>query len=155
MTLKAIDTVFFILLGLLTFRGFLKGFTGELFSIASISVGLIAAVFFFKPGGAFLRSRYFHDLGLIPEILAFGGIFLLVFIAGKILARVVKDIITGLHLEKLDKALGLVLGLAEALALISVTLLIIMIQPFFEALPLLGESLFARFIVPLLGGFGV
>ncbi|MDR2071813.1 MAG: CvpA family protein [Spirochaetaceae bacterium] len=155
MTLPAIDTAFFILLGLLTLRGFLKGFTGELFSIASLALGLIAAVFFFKPGGVFLRSRYFQNLSLIPEILAFTGIFLVVFIAGKIIERIVKDIITGLHLEKLDKALGLILGLAEALALISVTLLIIMIQPFFEPLPLLGESLFARFMVPLLGGFGV
>jgi membrane protein required for colicin V production len=153
--LPAIDVVFFILLGLLTLRGFLKGFTGELFSLASLAVGLIAAVFFFKAGAVFLRSRYFPGLTVIPEILSFGGIFLIAFIAGKLLERIVKDIINGLHLEKADKALGLVLGLAEALALISAVVLILVIQPLFDALPLLEKSLFAGFILPLLGGFGV
>jgi membrane protein required for colicin V production len=151
----SLDLVFIILLGLLTLRGFLKGFTGEFFSIASLALGLISAVFFFIFGADFLRARYFQNLALLPEILAFFGIFLIVFIAGKILEHIIKDIIKRLNFDTLDKALGLVLGLAEALALISLVLLILIIQPLFNAKALLEGSIFARLFLPLIGVFRV
>jgi membrane protein required for colicin V production len=153
--LSSIDLVFIILLGLLTLRGFLKGFTGEFFSIASLALGLISAVFFFKNGAVFLRARYFQNLALLPEILAFFGIFLIVFIAGKILEHIIKDIISRLNLDKLDKVLGLALGLAEAIALISLVLLLLTIQPLFDSSSLLEGSIFARVFLPLIGGFRV
>jgi membrane protein required for colicin V production len=150
--LSAVDLVFFILLGLLVLRGFLKGFAGEFFSLASLVLGLLGSVFFFKPGAAFLRDRYLQNTAFIPEILAFAGIFLIVFIAGKILEHIIKDIIKGLHLSGLDKGLGLVLGLAEGFALIVLAVLLIGIQPLFDGKQLLGESLFARLVLSLMGG---
>lgn len=155
MNLSALDLIFIILLGLLTLRGFLKGFTGEFFSIASLALGLISAVFFFKNGAEFLRARYFQNLALLPEILAFFAIFVIVFIAGKILEHIIKDIISRLNLDKLDKVLGLVLGLAEAIALISLVLLLLTIQPLFDAGSFLKGSIFARVFLPLIGVFRV
>jgi membrane protein required for colicin V production len=144
------DLVFFILLALLTLRGFLKGFTGEFISLASIALGLIGAVFFFKSGGAFLRLNYLK-MPVLPEILSFIAIFLIVFIAGKILEKILKDIIDKLNLDKLDKGLGLFLGLAEALALISIILLFLFIQPLFNSRDLLAGSIFARMLLPFIG----
>jgi membrane protein required for colicin V production len=152
---SAMDLVFIILLGLLTLRGFLKGFTGEFFSIASLALGLISSVFFFKNGANFLRVRYFQNLALLPEILAFFGIFLVVFIAGKILEHIIKDIIGRLNLDKLDKVLGLVIGLAEAVALIFLVLFLLRIQPLFDGSSFLEGSIFARVFLSLIGGFGV
>jgi membrane protein required for colicin V production len=147
--------VFLILLGLLALRGFLKGFTGEFFSIASLALGLIGAVFFFKNGASFLRDRYFQGTALLPEVLAFLGILFLVFAAGKILERIVTDIIRRLNLDRINRALGLILGLAEALALISISILFLTIQPLFNAEGILGESRFAALLLPLIGVFRV
>ena len=151
---QPLDLAFIVLLGLLALRGFLKGFTGELFSIASIAMAFIASVFFFKNGAAFLRSRYFQ-MDYIPELLSFLGIFLIVFIAGKIIEHVVKDIIKRMGLRVLDRVLGIFLGAAEAAALFILVLFLLVIQPLFDPLPLLGQSLFVRILLPLMEGFRV
>ena len=152
--MQTLDLFFVILLGLLVLRGFLKGFTGEFFSIASLALALIVSVFLFKNGAAFVRSRYIQA-PFLPEILSFLGIFLIVFLAGKIVEHIVKDIIGRLNLQTLDKVLGLFLGLAEAAALIVLVLFLLVIQRLFDPAPLLGQSLFARFLLPLMEGFHV
>jgi membrane protein required for colicin V production len=154
MNLSTMDTIFLVLIALLTLRGFLKGFTGEFISLASFTLGLIGAVFFFKNGGAFLRARYL-SMPVLPEILSFIAIFLIVFITGKILEKILKDIIDKLNLEKFDKALGLFLGLAKALALISIVLLALSLQPLFDARDLLASSVFARVLLSFIGTAGV
>jgi membrane protein required for colicin V production len=153
--LPVIDLVFIVLLGLLTLRGFLKGFTGEFFSIASLALGILAAALLFKNGAAFLRNRYFQNLALVPEVLAFLAIFLAVFLLGKILEHIVKDIISRLNLDRLDRALGLFLGVAEACALIVLTVFVLLIQPLFDPQELLGKSFFVRLLAPLIGAFRV
>ena len=156
--MQVLDLVFVILLGLLVLRGFLKGFSGELFSIASPALAFVAAVFFFRNGAEFLRSRFDQDalqMALFPEILAFLGIFIVVFIAGKIAGRIVKDVIVRLRLDVLDKVLGLFLGLAEALALIILILFLLNAQPLFNSGPLLDQSLFAKYLLPFVEVFHV
>ncbi|MDR1352687.1 MAG: CvpA family protein [Treponema sp.] len=144
-----IDIVFFALLGLLTLRCFLKGFTGEIIALASFAFGVMAAVFFFRAGAAFIRTKALAGVAVVPEILAFAGIFIVVFIAGKILDRIVKDIIERLHLDGLNRFLGVFLGFVEGLALISVILIVLWLQPLFDSSPLLESSFFARVILPL------
>jgi membrane protein required for colicin V production len=151
---QTLDLIFIILLGLLVLRGFLKGFTGEFFSLASITLAVITAALFFKNGAAFLRSRYLQ-MDILPEILAFLIIFIVVLIAGKILEHIIKDIISRLNLHTFDKVLGLLLGLAEGFALIVVVLLILKNQPLFDISLLLEESFFARLFLPLMGVFHV
>ena len=152
--MQPLDMAFIILLGLLVLRGFLKGFTGEFFSIASLALALIVSFFFFKNGAAFLRARYIQA-PFFPEILSFLGIFVVVFIAGKIIEHIVKDIMERLHLQTFDKVLGIFLGFAEALALIVLVLFLLAVQPLFDPVPLLGQSLFARLLLPLMEGFHV
>ena len=150
--MQALDLVFMVLLCLLLLRGFLKGFTGEFFSIASLVLALTAAVFLYKNGAVFLRIRFIQKpLGgtFVPEIISFLAIFGIVFIAGKIIEHIVKDIISRLNLDTLDKVLGLFLGLAEAFVLIILVLFLLQIQPLFDPSQLLGKSLFARLFLPL------
>jgi len=148
--MQTLDLIFVILMGLLVLRGFLKGFTGEFFSLASVTLGVIIAVLFFKNGAAFIRSRYLQ-MDILPEIIAFLAIFLVVFIAGKILEHIIKDIIERLNLHTLDKVLGLFLGLAEGFALIIVVLFVLLKQPLFDPINLLINSFFARLLLPFLG----
>jgi len=49
-----IDIVFVGLIGLFMIRCYLKGFVSELLSMAALVLGLLAAIFFYKNGGAFL-----------------------------------------------------------------------------------------------------
>jgi membrane protein required for colicin V production len=148
--MQTLDLIFVILIGLLVLRGFLKGFTGEFFSIASVTLAISAAVLFFKNGAAFLRIRYLQ-MEIIPEIIAFFVVFLVVFIAGKILEHIVKDIIKYLNLHTLDKVLGLFLGLAEGFVLIVVVLFVLINQPLFDPIHLLINSFFAQLLLPLVG----
>ena len=152
--MQALDLIFIVLVGLLVLRGFLKGFTGEFFHLASLALSLIAAVLFFKNGAVFIRSRYLQ-MEFFPEILAFLAIFAAVFIIGKIIERIVKDIITRLNLDTLDKILGIVIGLAEGLAVIVIALFLLTIQPLFDPAPLVDQSFFARFFLPFVGAIHV
>ena len=152
--MQALDMIFLVLIGLLVLRGFLKGFTGELFFIASLSLALTASVLFFKPGAAFIRLHYLQ-MKLLPEMLSFLIIFIVIFIVGKILERIVKDIIDRLYLDALDKVLGIFIGLAEGFILIVIILFVITIQPLFDPIPLITQSLFARLLLPFVGGIRV
>lgn len=152
--MQALDIVYIVLAGLLVLRGFLKGFTGEFFSIASVALSVIAAVFLYKPGAGFIRSRYLQ-VELFPEILAFLIIFGAVFVIGKIIEHIVNDIIKRLNLDALDKVLGIFLGLAESFVLIVISLFLLTIQPLFDPAPLLEQSLFARLLLPYMGAFSV
>ena len=151
----ALDIIFFVLMGLLALRGLLKGFAGELFSLASLALALVASLFFYTYGAIILRSLFKQELiqmAPVPEILAFIGIFILVFILGKCAGSIVKGIIVSLSLDGLDKFLGLLLGLAEAIALIGLVVFLLKLQSFFDPQPLLDQSIFARFFLPLIEG---
>jgi len=152
--MQTLDIIFIILLGLLVLRGFLKGFTGEFFSIASVALGVIAAFFFFKSGAEFLRSRYLQ-MPFLPEILAFLAIFIIVYIAGKFIGHIIQDIIKRLNLHTFDKVLGIFLGLAEAFAVIIIVLFILVKQPLFDPAPLVGKSIFAWLLWPFIGDIRV
>jgi membrane protein required for colicin V production len=149
--MTAFDVVLLAVAGLLILRAFLRGFTGEIFSIASLTLGIFAALFFFKNGAAFLRILFLPGVPLVPEILSFLVIFLAVFITGKILEHVVKDIVNRLGLNGLDRFLGLILGLAEGIVVIALVLVFISIQPLFTSAALLEGSVLARLVIPLIG----
>ncbi|MCL1812686.1 MAG: CvpA family protein [Treponema sp.] len=152
--MQTLDLIFIVIAGLLVLRGFLKGFTGEFFSIASVAFSVIAAVLFFKTGAVFIRSRYLQ-MELLPEILAFFVIFIAVFAVGKIFEHTIKDIVTRLDLGILDKILGMILGLAESFALIVLSLFVLTIQPVFDPAPLADKSFFAQYLLPLVRAFRV
>jgi membrane protein required for colicin V production len=55
-----------------------------------------------------------------------------------------------INLESLDRALGFFLGLAEGILVVFILILLIQLQPLFEAGDILAESVFARLLTPLL-----
>ena len=152
--MQVLDMVYLALIGLLVLRGFLKGFTGEFFSIASLALGISAAALLFRQGAHFLRSNYL-PAAMLPEIFAFLVIFIAVFFMTKIVERIVKDIIDRLGLETLDKTLGIVLGLAESFALIILSLFFLSIQQIFDHTPLVEHSIFAQLLLPFVEVFHV
>jgi membrane protein required for colicin V production len=130
----------------------LKGFVGEVFSMAAIILGILCALFFYKNGGEFLRTTFWPGLKVIPEVIAFISLFIIVFIVVKILESMFKGIIERVKLSGIDRFLGTILGLAEGIAVVSLVLLLLKIQPLFDPSSILSDSVFAKILLPLITG---
>ena len=152
MNLSVLDIVFILLTALFMIRCYLKGFVSELLSMAAFVLGILASLFFHKNGAAFLRERFWPDLAVIPEVVAFIALFIIVFIIIKLLEILLKGIIQGIKLGKADRFLGILFGFAEGIAVISLCIFILRIQPLFDPSEILSESVFARFLLPFLTG---
>ena len=83
-------------------------------------------------------------------LIAFLVLFLLLYLLVKLLERLLAAAFERLKLEKLDRAIGLFLGLAEGLLAVCIVLFLLNWQPFFEVKGILAQSLFARFLSPIL-----
>jgi membrane protein required for colicin V production len=146
-----IDIVFLVLIALLIIRCGLRGLIKELMSMASVALGLLAAVSFYRQGAAFVRTKILAEVAVLPELIAFVALLAVVFFAIKILEHILQDIISRIHLGGLDHALGLVFGLLEGLVLVRLILFVLNIQPLFDAASLLDQSVLVKLLDPLMG----
>jgi len=147
-----IDFIFVALVLIFIIRCYLKGFISELFSMAAIVLGLLASLYFYKNGGEFLRNRFMPEMKTIPEILAFIALFLIVFLVIKLLEIMLKGIINEIKLGGADRFLGIIFGFAEGLAVVSLILFVLRIQPLFDPSSILSDSFFAGLLLPLITG---
>lgn len=152
MSFSVIDMVFLGLMGLFMIRCYIKGFISELLSMAAVVLGLLASLFFYKNGADYIRANYLPDLKVIPEILAFVILFIVVFIVVKLFEILLKGVIEGVRLKGADHFLGIVFGFAEGLAVISLILFLLRVQPLFDPSQLLSDSFFAKLLLPLITG---
>lgn len=143
-----LDVVLALIALLAGLRGFFRGFVTEFLSMAAIILGIAAAVIFSAPL-ATLLSRYF-DGSLWIQIITFLGLFILVYIVVKLLEGVLHNGVEKLRLKNLDRTLGFLLGIFEGVLVISVILIVLDIQPFFDVSDLLANSFCARLLLPLL-----
>jgi membrane protein required for colicin V production len=146
-----LDIIFIIITAAIVIRCAMRGFIEEFLSMAAIIVGIAGAVFLSGPIGAVIEKHF--GLAMWSQIIAFLGCFVVIYIIIKILENVIQNIFDKLNLEKLDKALGFILGLLEAFLVIAVLVFLLSwftLLPFLEIDKLLQESFIARFIQPLL-----
>ena len=117
-----IDWIALGLIGVFAVSGFFNGFTKELFSVAAWLFSL-AAAWFFGP----ILFPYFEGYIVNPEIkkvVSFVGLFLLLFIAFKLVGSFLSKTFSVLGLGGLDKILGFGFGgLKVSIILLSVFLL--------------------------------
>ncbi|MDR1899716.1 MAG: CvpA family protein [Treponema sp.] len=150
--IAVIDIFFFILIALLVLRCTLRGFIGEVMSVASFLLGLLASLCFYKNGGRFVREQFMPGMKLLPEVLAFVALFLVVFVLVKILEHILKDIIDRVSLGGVDRFLGILLGFAEGIVAVGLILFVLTIQPLFDPAQVLDRSVFADLFLPLITG---
>ena len=148
MSFATIDIVFAILIAALAVRGAIRGFVAEFGSVAALFLGLGGAIALYKSVAA-LIGKWF-GVSLWNPLIGFLVVFLLIYLVVKALERLLAALFDKLDLERLDRAIGLFLGLAEGLLLVGVLLVLLNWQPFFDIRGLLGDSLFARMLSPLL-----
>lgn len=152
-SLSVLDIVFLVLIGLLVLRGGIRGFIREFLSWPTLALGTLGSVFFYKNGALFIERHFLPGMKVLPEILAFIGIFVIIFLAFKILEKILKDIVEGINLGGVDRALGVVFGFLEGAALTAFVLFVLAIQPLFDPLAVLGSSVFAKLLLPLIFNF--
>jgi membrane protein required for colicin V production len=116
MKLAVCDLILLGLILLAVIRCVARGFITEVFSFVAVAGGLLLAFLFDRPLGIFL-ARFFGDARWTP-IAAFLIIFILVYLVTKIFENTLTVILGKLHLDKLDRALGLFLGLGEGIILV-------------------------------------
>lgn len=149
------DWIFSGLVVLLAVRCFVRGFVQEILSVASYLVGLLAGLLFSNKVIELAGKRI--DLAAIPPsvqyVVAFIVCALLGFIVMKLIEKLIREGLEAANLDIFDKILGLVLGIGEGLAVVSLVLVILKIQPFFDASRLISESVFASALLPLVGPF--
>jgi membrane protein required for colicin V production len=155
--MNTLDWIFVVVLVLLGIRCMSRGFVAEVLSVAAILVGLLAALLLYKPAGELVVGwGLVAKPAALPGILGFLGVFLVAFLLMKLVERVIREGIEAAELGGIDRALGLLLGLAEGLLLVSLVLVAMsLIGPAFKSMPgyakLLDGSAFARFLLPIVG----
>jgi membrane protein required for colicin V production len=152
MRFAVIDIIFIALVIIFAVRCALRGFISELLSMAALVLGLLCALFLYASGGEFLRTKFMPNLKIIPEILAFIALFLLVFVAVKLLEVILKEIIEGIKLGRADRFLGIFFGIAEGIIVVSLVLFLFNVQPLFDPRPVLEQSIFAEILMPFITG---
>ena len=148
--MPVIDYVFISLILLMLIHGYIKGLVEELFSWASLVLGIWVAVLLNSAAAAFVREKWIPNIRVIPEIIAFIAIFLIVMIVVKLLEKVLKDVVEGANLGTTNKVLGAVFGLIEGLAFTLLIVFVLSVQPLFNPSKILGDSVFARFLLPII-----
>jgi len=146
--LPVIDWVFIALIVLMLLHGYFKGFVAEIFSWATVILALWMGVLFYQAGGAFLRTKILANVRVVPEVLAFVAIFIIVTIVLKLLKRVLEDVIKGAQLGTVNKVFGAVFGVVEGLVITILILFFFRVQPLFNASNIIGESVFAEYLLP-------
>jgi membrane protein required for colicin V production len=154
MNFVVIDFIFIFVIAVFVLRCFLKGFVSEVLSMAAVVLGLIASIYFYKTGGAFIAEKYMPNHEAIASVIAFIALFLIVYIVVRILAIMLKNIVEGIRLGGVDRFLGVIFGLAEGFVVVSLVLFVIQIQPLFDPEPILSDSFFAGILLPFIAGIG-
>jgi membrane protein required for colicin V production len=153
MNSPAIVDIFFIILTLvLVTRSTLRGFVTEFMSLMAVVCGLAAAILLFRAGGAFLREKFMNETKYLPEIIAFAGLFFILFAFVKIIEYMLAEIVERVRLHGVDRFLGFILGIAEGIVVVSLILLLLTFQPLFDEEPLLRGSVFSEFLLPIIRG---
>lgn len=148
MQFTAIDIVFALLLVFTTIRAGIRGFVREFMSMASVGVGILAAVLFSALIAELIME--FFGSSAWSQVVAFLGIFVLAYAIVKLFEKGLQRLVERINLESLDHALGLFLGVAEGVLLTFILILLIQVQPFVEPERLLRGSAFARLLLPFL-----
>lgn len=148
MELAAIDIVFAIIILILAIRAAIRGFVKELLGTAALILGIVAAVAFSGLAAQLIENLMGESVW--SQVIAFLVIFLLVYLVVKIFETALNRLIERIHLNQLDHALGLFLGVVEGIVVVFVFLMLIQIQPFFEPESLMADSIFARILLPFM-----
>ncbi len=148
MNLVALDIIFLVILLIATFRCVIKGFVSEIMSLAALILGIGGAVLFSGAAARFLDNQFGPSVW--NQVVSFLVIFLVLYIVVKAFEGGLKRLLERLNLGSLDRALGFFLGVAEGFILVSVIIIVLRLQPFFDTNELLEGSIVAGIVITII-----
>lgn len=147
--MNILDIIFIVILAIAILRCFFRGFIDEIMAALSIFLPLLVAIIMYKPVSQwFSLHKYFSEI--LAFAIAFGGLFILMFIVVKFLHSSIEAIIDNLELETADKILGAILGIGEGVIIIAIILIVLRYQTVFKIEALLENSFIARLLLPII-----
>jgi membrane protein required for colicin V production len=148
--MAAIDIFFIVLIVIAAIRGYFRGFVTEIFSVAGPILSLLAAIFLSKPVSRIITPLSPNGGELGNQIIAFLIVFVVVYLVVFVLQRLLNGLLENLHLEGIDRALGVLLGIVEGLTAAFLITIVLTLIPLAETRNLLQGSFFHRLVAPLL-----
>ena len=143
-TIVPIDIFFTAIILFMTVKAIIRGFVTEVMSIAALGLGIILGVLFSGMLGEFIGSKF--GVSNWNQVIAFLIIFLVSYIIIKIFENGLNALIEKIHLNKLDRSLGLFFGIVEGLVLVIIIVFVIEVQPIFDTQKLESESWYINMI---------
>lgn len=148
--LSLLDIIFIIIALLIITRATFLGFLEEIFSTASWVLGLLVSFIFYKQGAQFLRIYFGNKFFL--NLLSFLLLFLITYLIVKIVHIFLSGILLSKTISSFDHALGFVVGVLKAVAIILFITFILHYQAIFDFREILNNSLVLKLFAPLLEG---
>lgn len=144
MTFAFIDIVFAIIILAIAISATVKGFIAELFGKAAFILGLVIAVMFYGKLYPFIVK--WVSVVFFAQAIAFILLFVATFLLLKIIQHVIGSLFQSDIMSGLNRAMGFLLGIIEGLVIVSVILVVLNTQPWFDTTGLLADSFFARIL---------
>lgn len=148
MDLNPIDIVFTLVLVTLTLRAAFRGFVREFMAVAALVLGIGGAAL--GAGVVALWLEQMLGASLWNHVIAFLGLFLLLYLVIKLTEGALDALVERIHLDSLDHALGLFFGGFEGLVAVFIIILLLQIQPLLELDSLMNGSIYVELLTPLL-----
>ena len=148
MNLAYIDIFFIVILIFTVINAAIKGFIHEFFSKAAFFLGIFLAAVFYPKLDIYIRKGI--TIEILSKIVSFLLIFIAVYIVMRLIQVIVKKAFSGEIMSGLDHSLGVFVGIAEGIAIISLILGILYMQPWFDVSDLLENSIFHKILGELL-----
>ncbi|MCR4940005.1 MAG: CvpA family protein [Treponemataceae bacterium] len=148
MELAYIDIVFLVILIFTIINAAVKGFVHEFFSKAAFFLGIFLAAVFYPKLDIYMRRGV--KIEILSQILSFIVIFIAVYIIMRLIQVIVKKAFSGEIMSGLDHSLGVFVGIAEGIVIVSVVLVILYMQPWFDVSDVLEKSFFHKYLKGIL-----
>ncbi len=144
LTIMPIDIFFSAIILFMTIKAIIRGFVTEVMSIAAIGLGILLGVLFSAMLGDFIGQKF--GVSNWNQVVAFLIIFLVSYLLIKIFENGLNSLIDKIHLDKLDRSLGLFFGIIEGAAIVMIVVFIIEVQPLFNTEKIETESWYIQMI---------
>ena len=143
-TIVPIDIFFTAIILFMTIKAIFRGFIAEMMGIASIGMGIILGVLLSPVLGTFIGNNF--GVSNWNRVIAFLVIFLASYLIIKIFENGLGALVDKIHLDKLDRALGLFFGIVEGIVIIIIVVFVIEVQPLIDTQKVEDESFYIQMI---------
>ena len=123
-----------------------RGFFRELANKASYFVGLMFSLMFTKSLSAFVSKNLETVNPIIISLCSFSLIFIISALLTRGLGSALSKMMKSIHANPIDKVLGFFLGLLEAVCIITLILILLEKQNFFDFSNIFNNSYYNKYI---------